>query len=159
MPVDSDRANGRTKTDTELEEAVRGAILRYGTLRIWGHAFQVEADDGVVTLVGHVRTAVSKETAERIVRQVSGVKAVKNKLIVDTDLEVAVAQALANDPRTVAGFPGILVGSAFGEIFLKGMVASREIKEAASEVAGRVPGVREVTNELAVPETTAPDGR
>ncbi len=146
-----DRANGHTMVDTELEQAVREAILRYGTLRIWGHAFQVEANEGIVTLVGHVRTLSSKETAERIVRQVPGVKAIKNQLRVDTELEVAVAQALANDPRTVGGFPGILVGSAFGEIFLKGMVSSEEIKSAASQVAAQVPGVREVTNELVVP--------
>ncbi len=151
MPAYLDRANGRTAADTELEQAVRDAILRYGTLRIWGHSFQVEADEGIVTLVGHVRTAASKEMAERIVRQVPGVKVVKNKLIVDTELEVAVAQALAHDARTVNGFPGILVGSAFGEVFLKGAVASQEIKDAASQVAAQVPGVREVTNELAVP--------
>ncbi len=151
MPAYVDRVNGRTTADKELEQAVRDAILRYGTLRIWGHAFQVETDGGTVTLAGHVRTAVSKETAERIVRQVNGVKTVKNQLIVDTELEVAVAQALADDARTVNGFPGILVGSAFGEIFLKGEVASQEIKDAASQVAAQVPGVREVTNELAVP--------
>jgi osmotically-inducible protein OsmY len=151
MPANVERVGGRLTADAELEQAVRDAILRYGTLRIWGHAFQVEASEGVVTLVGHVRTIVSKETAERIVSRVPGVKAVKNQLVVDTDLEVAVAQALANDPRTVNGFPGILVGSAFGEISLKGAVASQEIKNAASQVAAKVPGVREVTNELSVP--------
>ncbi len=151
MPTYLDRVNGRTTADTELEQAVRDAILQYGTLRIWGHAFQVEANEGIVALAGHVRTAVSKETAERIVRRVPGVKAIKNGLIVDTELEVAVAQALANDPRTVGGFPGILVGSAFGELFLKGTVSSHEIKEAASQVAAQVPGVREVTNELVAP--------
>ncbi len=150
MPAYLDKVNGRPTADLELEQAVRDAILRYGTLRIWGHAFQVEANAGVVMLAGHVRTVASKETAERIVRQVPGVQTVKNQLRVDTELEVAVAQALANDPRTVNGFPGILVGSAFGEIFLKGTVTSAEIKNAASQVAAQVSGVREVTNELVV---------
>ncbi len=142
----------RSPQDAELEERVREEVLGYATLRIWGHAFQVQARGGTVRLVGHVRTQVSKETAERVARQVPGVQNVKNELWVDTDLEIAVAQALANDPRTVKGFPGILVGSAFGEIFLKGAVASPEIKSAASEIAAKVPGVREVTNELTVPE-------
>lgn len=151
-----DRANGHTPRDLELEEAAREALQRYGTLRIWGHALQIQASHGVVTLEGHVRTIGSKETAERLIRQVPGIREVKNNLYVDTDLEIAVAQALAADPRTVDGFPGILVGCAFGEIFLKGSVASQDMKKAAGEIAARVPGVREVTNELAAPEPPKP---
>ncbi len=156
MPAYVGRVNGHSLADTELEDAVRNAILRYGTLRIWGHALSVEATDGVITLSGHVRTRVSKETAASIVREVAGVRAIKNKLFVDTDIEVAVAQALANDPRTVKGFPGILVGSGFGEVFLKGPVASQEIKTAAGEIAAKVPGVRTITNELVAPEPPKP---
>ncbi len=156
MPAYIGRENGHTPADAELEEAAREALLRYGTLRIWGHALRIEAANGVLTLSGHVRTRVSKETAERVVRQVKGVTNVKNELFVDTDLEVGVAEALAHDPRTVKGFPGILVGSGFGEIFLKGAVASQEIKSAAGEIAAKVPGVRAVTNELVAPEPPKP---
>jgi hyperosmotically inducible protein len=151
-----DRANGRTPRDVELEEAAREALVRYGTLRIWGHSVEIKASDGTVTLDGHVRTVTSKETAERLIRVVPGVKGVKNNLFVDTDLEIAVAQALARDPRTVNGFPGILVGCAFGKVFLKGNVALQEIKKAAGEIAMQVPGVREVTNELVAPEPPKP---
>ncbi len=155
MPAYVGPVDGRIQ-DVDLEDAVRQTILRYGTLRLWGHAFRVEANNGAVRLIGHVRTVVSKETAERIVRQVPGVREIRNELYVDTDLEIAVARALAEDPRTVKGFPGILVGSAFGEVFLKGAVSSQEIKQAASEIAARVPGVLEVTNELAAPEPPKP---
>ncbi len=155
MPAYVGPVNGHTTEDEELEGAVRDAILGYGTLRIWGHALQIDVNNGIVSLVGYVRTIVSKETAERIVRKVPGVKGVRNNLTVDTELEIAVAQALANDPRTVDGFPGILIGSAFGEIFLKGTVSTPEIKSAASEVAAKVPGVREVVNELLAPESQA----
>ncbi len=125
MSVSTSRVNGHSVTDADLEDVVRTAIQRYGTLRIWGHAMSVEVTDGIVTLSGHVRTRVSKTTVEDLVSKVEGVRGVKNELFVDTDLEIAVAQALAQDSRTVKGFPGILVGSGFGEIFLKGAVASQ----------------------------------
>ena len=156
MSVAMNRVNGHPVADAELEDTVRTTIQRYGTLRIWGHSLSVEAADGIVTLSGHVRTRVSKTTVEELVRQVPGVRDVTNTLFVDTDLEIAVAQALAQDPRAVKGFPGILVGSGFGEIFLKGAVASQEIKKAAGEIAATVPGVRTVTNELVAPEPPKP---
>jgi hypothetical protein len=53
-------------------------------------------------------------------------------------------------------FPGILVGSAFGEMFLKGNVASEDIKQAAQEIAAKVDGVREVNNQLVAPEPPKP---
>jgi hyperosmotically inducible protein len=151
-----DRANGRTSRDAELEQAAQEALLRYGTLRIWGHALQITASSGVVTCEGHVRTTPSKETAERLIREVPGVREVVNHLFVDTDLEIAAAQALANDSRTVNSFPGILVGCAFGEVLLKGSVSSQEAKKAAGDIAAKVPGVRTVTNELVAPEPPKP---
>jgi BON domain-containing protein len=156
MAARVDRANGRTLGDAELEEAARDALVRYGTLRIWGHAQQITARNGVVTLEGHVRTIPSKVLAERLIRQVPGVRELVNNLFVDTDLEVAAAQALAHDPRTVDNFPGILVGCAFGEILLKGSVGTQETKKAAGEIVAQVPGVREVTNELVAPEPPKP---
>lgn len=150
------RVNGRALPDLELEAAARGAIERLPNLRIWGHALQIAARDGVVDLFGHVRTRTSKETAARVVRQLAGVKGVTNNLYVDTELEIAVAQALAQDPRTVGGFPGILVGSAFGEVALKGNVPAPEMKKAAEQVAAKVPGVRAVNNQLVAPEPPKP---
>ncbi len=146
--------NGSNPRDRELEGQAREALARYSTLRIWGHSIQIEANDGVLTLSGHVRTRPASETAERLIRQVTGVRDVKNDLYVDTDLEIAVARALAENPLTATAFPGILVGSGFGEIFLKGQVASKEIKQAAVEIAARVPGVLRVVDDLATPETT-----
>ncbi len=146
----------QTLTDRELEDQVRDALARYATLRIWGHALDIQSRDGVVTLAGHVRTVTGKETAERLVRQVEGVRDVVNDLTVDTQLEMKVARALAENPVTVAGFPGILVGSGFGEVFLKGSVASEEIKETAAAVAAQVPGVLRVVNELAAPVPPEP---
>ncbi len=43
----------------------------------------VDSDNGVVTLKGHVDSANSKQLAEKVAKRVSGVKSVKNELRVE----------------------------------------------------------------------------
>ncbi|MGE5140963.1 MAG: BON domain-containing protein, partial [Rudaea sp.] len=100
MPANAGATNGSNQKDKELEDLVRDAIKRYATLRVWDHALQIQANDGVITLAGHVRTTPGKETAERIVRGVQGVTRVVNRVWIDTDLEVAVGRALAENTLT-----------------------------------------------------------
>ena len=156
MPANAVPVNGNNPSDRELEERARDTLTRYATLRIWGHAVSIEAHNGVITLGGHVRTRTGKETAERLIRETPGVTDVKNELYVDTDLEIAVARALAENPVTANSFPGILVGSGFGEVFLKGHVVSAEVKQAAGDIAAGIPGVIRVVNELATPGSNEP---
>lgn len=145
------------KGDANLVMAVRNALSQYTPLRIWEQGVQVDVQGGTVILSGNVRSRAVKEMAERIARGVKGVSAVQNQLLADTDVEVAVAQALSADVRTRAGFPGILVGVVFGVVYLKGTVASADIKNAATEIVAKVAGVRRVSNELTVaaPQKTA----
>lgn len=141
--------------DRLLEQAVHDALDRYAPLRVWKHGIEVSASQGAVRLTGHARAQSAKDMAEELVRGVKGVSSVTDEIVCDEDLELAVAQALGADPRTRAGFPGILVGVVFGTVYLKGAVGSDELKRAASEVAGRVAGVRDVSNELAAPAPAA----
>src|SRR5574341_52565 len=155
MTLKATGSNG--KGDANLAVAVRNALSQYTPLRIWEQGIQVETRRGTVILSGNVRSRAVKETAELIARAVKGVSAVQNQLLADTDVEVMVAQALSADVRTWAGFPGILVGVVFGVVYLKGTVGSADIKNAATEIAARVAGVRRVSNELivATPQKTA----
>jgi osmotically-inducible protein OsmY len=141
-----------TSSDEALIMAVRDALGSYTPIRILGESVEIDARDGTVVLSGVVRSHASRETAGQIVSLIRGVKAVENKLVVDAEVELAVAQALAADPRTQVAFPGILVGVVFGVVDLKGQVASAEIKTAANQVASKVSGVRSVSNELATLE-------
>ena len=145
-------ATEHTSIDEALIMAVRDALASYVPIRILGDSVELDARDGTVVLSGIVQSHTSRETAGQIVSKVPGVKAVENKLVVDAEVELAVAQALAADPRTRVAFPGILVGVVFGVVYLKGQVASAEIKTAANQVASKVPGVRSVSNELTTPE-------
>lgn len=149
-------ANGKISRDRELEQTTMDMLAHYPERRFWTDALDIRAHDGIIDLAGHVRTRAEKLVAGNFVRGVAGVQAVNNNIIVDTDLEVAVAEALAKDARTRDGFPGILVGSAFGDVFLKGSVSSQAIKTAAAEIASKVPGARSVSNQLVAPEPPKP---
>jgi osmotically-inducible protein OsmY len=142
--------DGHNEVDEELIVAVRDALDQYAPVHIWGDGIQIDARAGTVVLSGVTRSRSSKETAERIARSVKGVSSVDNRLVVDPDVELAIAQALAADPRTRGGFPGILVGVVFGVTFLKGTVPTAEMKAAAEEIARQIPGVKSVSNELTV---------
>jgi len=146
----------RSARDKALETEAREALVSNPGIRVWTDALDFKARRGIIEISGHVRTHAEKQVAEDAIIQVNDVKDVINSLYVDTDLEIAVAQALGNDARTRGSFPGILVGSGFGEIYLKGNVASQEIKKAAGEIAAKVDGVRSVVNALEAPEPAKP---
>ncbi len=137
--------------NNNLALSVRQTLMQYTPLRASGMGIQVEAKSGTVVLSGIVRSRATKETLEQMARRVRGVSAVENRLTVDEDVEVAVAQALAADARTRLGFPGILVGVVYGMVFLKGSVASAEIKNAAGEIAAKIQGALRVSNGLVAP--------
>ena len=119
--------------DEALALAAETALMNYTGVRVWSDALLFKAHNGVVEINGHVRTRAEREVTEEVILQTKGVQDVVTNLFVDTDLEIAVGKALGDDPRTRGSFPGILVGSAFGDIYLKGSVTSEEIKKAAGE--------------------------
>ncbi len=141
-----------TAEEEVLINAVRDALSKYDPVRIWGDDVHLGAHGSTITLSGYVRSRSAKEMAGKLASQVNGVSAVQNNLNVDADLELAIAQALAADPRTQGAFPGILVGTVFGVVYLKGAVKTPEIKTAAGEIAAKIPGVQNVSNELTVQE-------
>lgn len=146
----------RSPQDTALANAATHTLLDYSGVQVWADALDITANNGIVEVGGHVRTRAEREVTENVILKTPGVKDVISHLFVDTDLEIAVGKALGDDPRTRGSFPGILVGSAFGDIYLKGSVASQDIKKAAGEIAAKVQGVRSVNNTLTAPEPAKP---
>lgn len=142
--------------DQAMTLAAQDALQNYTGVRVWTDALYMQATNGILEISGHVRTHAEKVVTEEVLLKTPGVRDVASHLYVDTDLEITVGRALGDDPRTRGSFPGILVGSAFGEIYLKGAVASQEIKKAAAEIAAKVDGVRSVNNQLEAPEPPKP---
>ncbi len=109
-----------------------------------------EVDQGIVTLKGPVAIDLHRTLAETIVEKIPGVRAVRNLLVADGDLEMAVAQALGDDPRTQRHI--ILVRAEHGIVYLAGDESADQANAAAFEVAASVPGVLEVRAETRRPE-------
>jgi osmotically-inducible protein OsmY len=124
----------------EKEDSIRALDL--GSLSI-------DVKDGEVDLYGHLARENNLPLIESIVRSVAGVLTVHNHLVLDRDLIIQVAQALASDERTR---PFILpVGASHGWISLGGEVPTRDLQHVAEKVAAGVSGVRGV---VALPRIT-----
>ena len=129
----------------------------------YGNAFNaisVSVENGVVTLGGHARTDVDKDSALALVSTYPGVKDVSDNIEVDPvsmmDDETRMAVA-----RAVYGFPSlnryaidparpIRISVQNGHVELSGVVDSQADKDAANIRANGVPGVFSVKNDLQV---------
>ncbi len=106
-------------------------------------SLSIDVKDGEVYLDGHLAQENNRLLIESIVRSVVGVVAVHSHMILDRDLIIRVAQALANDERTR---PYILPVDAFhGWIHVGGEVPTHELQQVAEKVVAGVSGVRGVT--------------
>lgn len=126
--------------------------------RVKAGQIKVETQGGIVTLRGKVATAGERNAAEQIARGIDGVKAVRNTLQVvpqaqrkaldarDAKVTKAVADRLDQDAQLKGA--SIRVRADKGIITLMGTVRDARAKARAAELAAKVPGVREVRNEL-----------
>jgi osmotically-inducible protein OsmY len=145
---------GLSDDDAELLYRVRDAIARYGPIAASRSYVALCLRDGAIVLRGRTRTTPLKIIAERLAQAAAAGRPVVSELISDEDLAVAVAAALADDPRTNAA--PLRLTCFLGGVRLWGPAPSAAAAAAATEVARAVPGVAEVYNELVAPaEPTA----
>lgn len=108
----------------------------------------VEAAGDVVVLKGRVRTNVLKRLAERLGQAGVNGWQLRNELISDEALALAIASKLATDERTVDA--DVRSEVFLGVVNLKGVVHGDEQHRAVLEVAKSVPGVLNVVDLLVV---------
>lgn len=123
-------------------------------------AFDINVDtrDGVVTLFGTVGSDEARRSAETVVENIDGVRAVRNELQVVApaqqaattrrDDEVAAALAKRFEERKDLADAGIDVQVENGVVQLSGTVDSQADRLSALTVARTTQGVRSVTDEL-----------
>jgi len=136
------------RPDSELAEAVRQSIWDYARLRIDIEAVTVLVQCNEVWLTGHVSSDTNRRLMEDQTSLVRGVRGIHNELVADTDLAMEVAAALSKHAQT-RGQP-IGVYPQLGEVHLRGLVPTEQVKQVAEEVALTLPGVESVHNEMAV---------
>jgi osmotically-inducible protein OsmY len=125
----------------------------------------VTADDGIVTLSGHVPAFSDKWSAERIVKRVHGVRAVANEIDVnlpatETHDDAAIARSAANALtwNTTVPRDQITVTVTHGWVTLDGNVEWQFQKRGAEDAVRVLAGVRGVSNNIyVVPRVLGPD--
>lgn len=144
------RAGGARRSDISIAVDVRAAVEQTHALPPPElPALRVEVHHGVVTLRGYSSATAHRDHAIDAARGVPGVVAVKDQVVTDTEIELAVAQALGADPATEP--QRIDVRSFHGVVHLAGTVPSESVRRVAINLAGRVPDVRLVLDELTTP--------
>ncbi len=155
------QVNGTNVPDPELQ-AKLAEKLTYDRVG-FGNAFNaisVQVQDGVVTLGGHARTYVDRDSALALANTTPGVKDVVNDIEVDPvstmddQIRFQVARAIYNYPtlNKYALNPArpIRISVQNGHVELYGIVDSQPDKETAYIRASGVPNVFSVTNYLQV---------
>jgi osmotically-inducible protein OsmY len=118
---------------------------------------RVDVKGGVVYLTGTVNTLNEKRIADSLVRDIEGVKAVENDLVIvpsrleldDLSIKESIEQALGNYPEETPTRIGVRE-VCDGIVYLAGKADSEQEVCEVMEIASRVPGVKEVVVEIDV---------
>ncbi len=150
---------GEVIDDSTLTSKVKIALIDDPVTK--AGQINVETYRGVVQLGGFVDNATQKAQATKVARSVTGVKEVRNDLLVSTKphatsgqdyddsmLTAAVKSKLADNADTKAH--QINVGTEKGVVQLTGFVDSTTMKTKAGELARSVDGVKNVRNDLEI---------
>ena len=121
----------------------------------------VAVEDGVVTLMGHVKTYVEKWKAERAVERVKGVRGIANEIEVQlvgehSDSDIARAAVDALRLSTLVPDDRIKVKVERGLLTLSGDVSYDYQRRAAERAVRNLPGVRGVTNLIVIKPSVEP---
>lgn len=153
--------SGPSISDKELQ-AVLQEKLTYDRVG-YGNAFNaiiLTVESGIVTLGGHARTDVDKDSALALVSTQPGVKDVIEEIdvdpvsIMDDQTRIAVARAVYGYPSlsrySIDPAKPIRISVQNGQVELYGVVDSRADKDVAFIRANSVPGVFSVKNYLQI---------
>lgn len=157
--------NSNARQEQRLSSQVRHELNMIPQFTVFDNlAYRV--DGSTVTLVGQVRDAIVKDSAEARVKHLEGVERVNNQIEIlpasfnDDRIRRQVARAVFNDPRLfnygIQSVPPIHIIVKNGHVNLEGMVRTQTDKDDAFIRANGVPGVFSVQNNLQVEQ---PNGR
>jgi osmotically-inducible protein OsmY len=143
------------KTDSQLQKDVMDELQ--WEPRVDHANIGVAAKDGVITLSGYVSSYAAKIAAEKATRRVKGVRGLAEEIDVrfpsdpkTSDPEIAKRIADMFDWSVTIPRGKIAVKVEHGWVTLSGDVDYHFHRESAKELAGRINGVKGVTNLIAV---------
>jgi len=119
-----------------------------------GHRIDVDVDQGIVTLSGHVNNLLARQVAVGLAERVRGTVSVIDEMVVNTtqrddqELIKDINAALKADPGTQ--YMTVKVDAKRGEVVLSGEVSTNGEKTLVGEVAMSVKGITDLTNQITV---------
>jgi osmotically-inducible protein OsmY len=139
------------RTDADIARAALNAL----EWDVWvpHHRVTVAVSDGIITLEGEVDTQYQKQAAERVIRHLTGVKAVTNLLRVKAAVAPADVKAkimAAFQRSAVIDARQIQVEMREGQAILRGRVRSWAERDTAEQAAWAAPGVARVVDLLTI---------
>ena len=102
-PLSAQRQIEQRLADLTLQAKVQRALGRNDVTR--PGSFEVEVDEGVVTLAGNVRTLDQRATAEALTRDLPGVRSIENTIRVDGRPVLTQGAAPSDPSRGAARLP------------------------------------------------------
>lgn len=161
---------GPNLSDQELQQKLVEKLqydrVGYGNLF---NAISVNVQDGVVTLGGHARTYVDRDSAVALASTFPGVKGVNDEVevdptsLMDDQTRMAVARAVYGYPAlnkyAIDPAKPIRISVQNGHVELAGVVDSKADRDIAGMRANGVPGVFSVKNDLQVAGQPQPSER
>lgn len=144
--------NSSLRTDTDIAHSAVQA-LRWN-VQVPDDRIKIKVENCTVTLVGDVDFQYQKESAEEVVRDLVGVKGVRNLLLLKpggaTAGEVRERIAAALKRNATLDADRIAVEARDGKVVLRGTVRSWAERQDAERAAWSAPGVQSVEDHLAV---------
>ena len=130
-----------------LAEIVAAEVRRLSA----GAPVEVSLDEAVATLTGEVPDADRRRLIEQGLLQLPEVEDVRNFLQVAVPPGNPAAQLATMLAREGVGIPSLQVQLRNGDLTLQGRADGWFDRDAAERLAWSLPGVRSVTNEIALP--------
>jgi osmotically-inducible protein OsmY len=140
------------RTDTEVAQAVRNALV--WDVFVPDTRIQSTVSDGVVTLKGDVDSWIQRDDADRVVRNLAGVRGMRNDIVVKppkvatSEVRKSIENALDRQAEREA--ERIRLEVMDGKVTLFGTVHSWAERQAVVGAAKGTPGVRSVDDKLRI---------